>query len=81
MIHITSAHSDGVDQDDSDNDDRVIFAHMATLENDDVQTSFVAQLQNVAFSYAKTATIPCLRFGATFKGILTDVGAAKRSMF
>lgn len=49
MIHINSADGDGGEKDDGDKDDRVSYTHMVMMEDDEAQTSFEAQLQNVAF--------------------------------
>lgn len=59
MFHIQSDNEyAGNQNNDGAEDARNTFSHMARLDDDGSQTSFIAQLQNTSFSYAATATVP-----------------------
>lgn len=52
---------------------------MKKLDDQDLQSSFMAKLQNNAFSYAAYAHGLKHKFGTSFHGILVDTGATKGS--
>lgn len=59
--------------------DQQCFSHLARIVDADQFSSFAAQLQDVAFVYEGTTTVPQLRFESEFDGVMVDTRAGRGS--
>lgn len=61
QIQLKADHADNQSNEDYD-DVLDIFSRMERLDENDIQSAFIAQLQNTALSYAANSTVPKPRF-------------------